>query len=135
MKKRQDKYKHKTFTKGKVYIIATLCVGLIIAVSFIVKQYTTGSKSDIDNSPNNSVVEPIEEQENINDSMAEESNTEDTSQELTPNNIETPEAVTQEDRDELAKIVEEAKQDELNGVQTEEPTESRMQAPQGGSGE
>lgn len=135
MKKRQDKYKRKTFNKGKVYIIATLCVGIIIAVSFIMKQYTTGSKSDVDNSPNNSVVEPIEEEENIDDSMAEESNAEDTSQELTQNNIETPKAVTQEDRDELAKIVEEAKQDELNGVQNEEPTESRMQAPQGGSGE
>ena len=74
LRKTKYKNKHKVTSKNKViskkkgFIIALAFIGIILAVSVIwivsVKLYPADSKPDVDNSSNNSVVEPINKQEN-----------------------------------------------------------------------
>lgn len=114
------KNKHKVTSKNKGFRIALVCIGIILAVSLIwsvsAKLYSADSKPDADNSFNNSVIEPIHGQEKTDDGMGEESSNGEVNQELPSNNLETPQDITQA---------------EENGAQAEEPSQSRMQAPQG----
>lgn len=73
-----------------------------------VKLYPADSKPDVDNSSNNSVIEPSNKQGNVDNSTGEESSDGEVNQVPPSNNIETPQGVTQ----------------------VEEPSQSRMEAPQ-----
>ena len=121
MKKTKYKNKHKVISKKKGFIIALAFIGIILAVSVIwivsVKLYPSDSKHDVDNS-SDKVVEPIHEQENSGDVIEDGSNAGDTNPVLPSNNVETPQSVTQ------------TEQSGQDGVQAEEPSQSRMEAPQ-----
>lgn len=119
MTKTKYKSKHKATSKNKGFRKALVGIGIIVAVSFIwilaTKLYTSNIKPEADNSPDSSVIEPIYEEEDTINSIEEESKDEDIKQELPSNSMEIPQDVPQS---------------EEPVIQPEEPTESRMQAPQ-----
>ena len=112
MTKTKYKNKHKVTSKNKGFIVSLVCTGIILAVAFIwivsVKLYPADSKVDVDNSSNKSVIEPIYKQQNTDNSTGKESGDGEVNQVLPSNNIKIPQGVTQ----------------------VEEPSQSRMEAPQ-----